>query len=195
MVAELTPSKYTKLIADLSAINNQILIPDGQIEQTILLIRGHRVMLDSDLARVYGVTTKRLNEQVKRNHARFPDDFMFQLTADEKGEVVAYCDHLARLKFSPYLPFAFTEHGTVMLASILDSPIAVAASIHVVRAFVRLREIVATHQQLARKLALLEKKYDGQFKRVFTVIRRLMKPKKSKTQQIGFKIIKTIDEP
>ena len=172
--------------------NHSILLPDGQIEQTILFIRGHRVMLDADLARIYGVTTKRLNEQVRRNISRFPADFMFQLTAEEKAEVVALCDHLAKLRFSPYLPFAFTEHGTVMLASILDSPIAVAASIHVVRAFVRLREIVATHQQLARKLVLLEKKYDGQFKEVFTVIRKLMNPKKSKTRQIGFKTIKTI---
>lgn len=150
-------------------------------------------MLDSDLARVYGVTTKRLNEQVKRNIARFPADFMFRLSAEEKAEVVALCDHLAGLKFSPYLPSAFTEHGAVMLASILESPIAIAASIHVVRAFVRLREIVATHQQLARKLAELERKYDGQFKQVFAVIRKLMKPRKSKIQQIGFKTVKTVE--
>lgn len=95
-------------------------IPLEAIEQRIIIIRGHKVMLDMDLATVYGVSTKRLNEQVKRNRDRFPDDFMFQLTENEKTEVVAICDHLKRLKFSPTLPYAFTEHGAVMLASVLD---------------------------------------------------------------------------
>jgi hypothetical protein len=92
------------------------LIPVEVIEQRILLIRGQRVMLDADLAGLYGTTTKRLNEQVKRNRGRFPEDFMFQLTKKEKAEVVANCDHLARLKFSPVLPNAFTEHGAIMVA-------------------------------------------------------------------------------
>jgi hypothetical protein len=92
------------------------LIPGEMIERKIFLIRGEKVMLDADLAALYGVTTKRLNEQVKRNRARFPNDFMFQLTEEEKAEVVANCDHLKRLKFSPALPYAFTEHGAIMLA-------------------------------------------------------------------------------
>ena len=100
-------------------------IPVEMIERKILLIRGEKVMLDADLAALYGVTTKRLNEQVKRNRERFPNDFMFQLTEEEKAEVVANCDHLKRLKFSPTLPYAFTEHGAIMLASVLNSPLAV----------------------------------------------------------------------
>ncbi len=98
------------------------IIPIGQIEQRILLIRGQKVMLDADLAVLYGTTTKRLNEQVKRNRDRFPQDFMFQLTEREKAEVVAICDHLAKLKFSPVLPNAFTEHGAIMVASGENSP-------------------------------------------------------------------------
>jgi len=96
-------------------------VPIGQIEQRILLIRRQRVMLDADLARLYEVNTKRLNEQVRRNRDRFPEDFMFQLTTNEKAEVVANCDHLAKLKFSPVLPNAFTEHGAIMVASVLNT--------------------------------------------------------------------------
>ena len=146
------------------------------IESRILLIRGHKVMIDADLAAVYGVTTKRLNQQVKRNIERFPEDFMFQLTAEEKNKVVTNCNHLKKLKFSKALPYAFTEHGAIMLASTLNSPIAVKSSIHVVRAFVRLREILATHKELAHKLEQLEKKYDHQFASVFDAIRQLMGP-------------------
>ncbi len=105
------------------------LIPLEAIERRILLVRGVRVMLDADLASLYGVRTKRLNEQVKRNRDRFPADFMFQLTAQEKAEVVANCDHLRRLKFSPVLPRAFTEHGAVMLANVLSSAVAADPSI------------------------------------------------------------------
>jgi hypothetical protein len=100
-------------------------------------------MLDTDLARLYGVSTKRLNEQVKRNRDRFPDDFMFQLTPDEKAEVVANCDHLQRLKFSPALPYAFTEHGAIMVASVLNTSRAIEVSVYVVRAFVKLRVLSA----------------------------------------------------
>ncbi len=164
----------------------QAIVPAERIESRILLIRSHKVMLDSDLAEIYGVSTKRLNEQVKRNKDRFPADFMFKLTAKEKAEVVANCDHLRRLKFSPALPYAFAEHGAVMLASVLNSPVAVQASIQVVRAFIRLREILATHRELARKLAELEQKYDKQFKVVFDAIRELMSPPKKERRQIGF---------
>jgi hypothetical protein len=115
------------------------IVPEERIAQGILMIRGHKVMVDADLANLYGVTTKRLNEQVKRNRERFPDDFMFQLTAEEKEQVVANCDHLARLKFSPAIPNVFTEHGAIMAASVLNTPRAVEMSVYVVRAFIRLR--------------------------------------------------------
>lgn len=163
------------------------LIPQEVIEKKILLIRSEKVMLDSDLAELYGVTTKRLNEQVKRNRSRFPSDFMFQLTETEKSEVVANCDHLKKLKFSSGLPYAFTEHGAIMLATILNSPVAVQASIHIVRAFVRLRQILASNAELAKKLESLEKKYDSQFKIVFDAIRQLMSPPETKKQKIGFR--------
>src|SRR5512137_2989191 len=117
--------------------DQKAVIPIGQIEERILLIRGQRVMLDADLAGLYGTTTKRLNEQVKRNRSRFPEDFMFQLTKKEKAEVVAICDHLAKLKFSPVLPNAFTEHGAIMVASVLNSKRAIEVSVYVVRTFVR----------------------------------------------------------
>lgn len=144
-------------------------------------------MIDADLARLYGVTTKRLNEQIKRNLDRFPEDFMFRLTVDEKSEVVANCDHLRKLKFSPVLHLAFTEHGAIMAANVLNSRVAVQASIQVVRAFLRLREILATRKDLARKLDQMEKKYDRQFKVVFDAIRELMAPAPSRrSRQIGF---------
>lgn len=146
------------------------------IDDRILSVRGYRVMLDSDLAELYGVSTKRLNEQVKRNSKRFPKDFMFRLTAQEKTEVVANCDHLAKLRFSPVMPYAFTEHGTIMLASVLNSRIAVQASIQVVRAFIRFRSILGAHKELARKIDGLERNYDEKFRIVFIAIKRLMKP-------------------
>jgi len=122
--------------------SEQSLIPIERVERSILLIRGEKVMLDADLAKIYGVPTKALNQAVKRNIDRFPDDFMFQLTKHEKEEVVTNCDHLKRLKFSPTLPHAFTEHGAIMLATVLNNPIAVRASIQVVRAFIRLRRML-----------------------------------------------------
>lgn len=164
------------------------LIPEGQIESIILFMRNQKVMLDVDLARVYGVTSKRLREQVRRNRERFPADFMFQLSKEELLEVAANCGDLAKLKFSPFSPFAFTEHGAIMLASVLNSKIAVEASVQVVRAFIRLREILATHKDLAHKLTTLEKKYDHQFKVVFDTIRQLMTPPPSGGRKIGFKV-------
>jgi len=164
-------------------------INDDSIVNLILVLRGQKVMLDSDLARLYGVTTKRLNEQVKRNSERFPRDFMFQLSDAEKQEVVANCDHLARLKFSPTLPYAFTEHGALMLASVLNSPIAVEASIFVVRAFIRLREVIATHKVLAEKLAELDNRvgqHDESIRSLVAAIRQLMSPPPSKTKRIGY---------
>jgi phage regulator Rha-like protein len=137
------------------------LISIERVERKIYLLREEKVMLDSDLAELYGVSAKRLNEQVKRNRRRFPDDFMFQLTAEEAEFLRSQIATLktGRGQHRKYRPYAFTEHGAVMLASVLNSPIAVAASIQVVRAFVRLRAILATHKDLARKLAEMEQKY------------------------------------
>ena len=166
------------------------LLPTERIERTILLIRGQKVILDMDLARLYGVTTKRLNEQVKRNRKRFPADFMFRLTVEEKAEVVANCDHLTKLRFSPGLPQAFTEHGAVMLASVLNSELAIKASLYVVRAFVRLRAILATHKELDKKLAELErrvKSHDEHIQLLFEAIRHLMAPETLKPRRIGFR--------
>ncbi len=127
------------------------------IEPLILTLRGQKVILDSDLAEAYGVTTKRLNEQVKRNADRFPEDFMFRLTEVEKTEVVANCDHLQKLKFSPQLPFVFTEHGALMAASVLNSPKAVEMSVFVVRAFVKMREQLAANAEILKRLAEIDK--------------------------------------
>lgn len=155
------------------------LVPPDRIDRTILVIRDQKVMLDADLAGLYGVTTKRLNEQVKRNRDRFPEEFMFRLTAREKAEVVAKRDHLQRLKFSPTLPFAFTEHGALMVASVLNSPVAIQVSIRIVRVFIRLREALASDRSLRHRLKALEKKYDlhdAQIKEIFDAIRALMEP-------------------
>jgi len=159
------------------------------IEDRIFLIRGQKVMIDADLAQLYGVTTKRLNQQVSRNLNRFPADFMFVLTPSEKAEVVANCNHLKNLKFSKVLPKAFTEHGALMLASVLNTPIAIDASIQVVRVFSRLRALLVAHQELAKRLNELEEKYDSQFKVVFEAIRELMSPRppNSRRQKIGFR--------
>ena len=171
------------------------LVPMERIERAIILIRGKKVMLDSDLAELYGVETKVLNQAVKRNASRFPADFMFQLTEAEKNEVVTNCDHLARLKFSPHLPYAFTEHGALMLANVLNSERAAQTSVQVVRAFVRLRQMLASNAELARKLETMEKKYDAQFKVVFDAIRQLMSPPEPKRREIGFHVKYDDDKP
>jgi hypothetical protein len=157
------------------------------LTKVILQLRGLSVVIDSDLAALYGVTTKRLNEQVHRNSDRFPRDFCFQLTTAEKDEVVANCDHLKRLKFSPTRPYAFTEHGALMAASVLSSERAVEVSVQLIRAFVELRTLVAEHKDLARRLDELELKYDGQFRDVFVAIRHLMTPKLPRRKPIGFR--------
>jgi len=164
-----------------------VLVLTERIDRSILNIRGHRVMVDADLADLYGVTTKQLNQQVKRNRDRFPSDFMFRLTKEEKTKVVANCDHLKRLKFSPVLPHAFTEHGALMLASVLNSPVAVHTSIEVVRAFIRMREAIMSYKGLAKKLDAMEERYDVQFKVVFDAIRELMTPVARKRTRIGFR--------
>ena len=161
-----------------------------QIESRIFVIRGQKVMLDADLAELYGVETKVLNQAVKRNLDRFPDDFMFQLTDDKKTEVVTNCDHLAKLKYSPSLPYAFTEHGALMLGNVLKSVRAVEVSLMVVRAFVHLRELVSTHKELSQKLNQLERKvgaHDRAIAELINAIRQLMTPLDPKKKRpIGF---------
>ena len=161
-----------------------------QIEPLIHTIRGHKVLLDTDLAALYGVPTKRLNEQVRRNLERFPADFRFRLTRDEKAEVVANCDHLVKLKFSSQLPHVFTEHGAIMAASILNSPQAVEVSVFVVRAFVKLRQWMANHKELSDKINELERKFAGHdeaIRQLVTAIRQLMAPPATvKKRPIGF---------
>lgn len=152
------------------------LVPLEHVEQKILIIRGHKVMLDADLAALYGVQTKRLNEQVKRNYERFPEDFMFELTQEEATELVAICDRFKNLKHSTVLPKAFTEHGAIMLANVIKSPRAIQVSIQVVRAFIKLRQILISHKDLAEKLDKMEKTYDHNFQIVFQHLRQLMTP-------------------
>lgn len=166
------------------------LVPAERLEQTILLIRGQKIIIDADLARLYGVTTKRLNEQVRRNSERFPDDFMFQLTLKELSELVANCDRFRNLKHSTALPLAFNEHGAIMAANVLSSKRAVEASIYVVRAFIKLREQLVSHTELALKLNLLEQKiatHDQAICSLFDAMRKLMTPPEPKKKHpIGF---------
>ena len=165
------------------------LILVDQIEPLILELRAQKVVLASDLAALYGVSTRALNQAVKRNIGRFPRDFMFQLSADEKQEVVTNCDHLSKLRFSPTLPYVFTEHGVVMAASVLNSPRAVEVSVFVVRAFVKLRQLVLAHKDLAGKLDQLERKvgsHDEAIKQLVAAIRQLMASPDPPKKEMGF---------
>ena len=151
-----------------------VLIVDKRIERMIFIIRGHKVMLDHDLAGLYEVPTKALNQAVRRNPGRFPVDFVFPLTPDEKDELVTNCDRFASLKHAHNPPYAFTQEGVAMLSSVLRSERAVRVNVQIMRVFVRLRELLATHKDLAKKLENLERKYDARFKVVFDAIRKLM---------------------
>jgi hypothetical protein len=166
------------------------LIPVERIQKAILLKREQKVILDKDLAELYGVTTFNLNKAVKRNLNRFPEDFMFQLTKEE-NESLRFQTGISKPAGRGgrrYLPYAFTEQGVAMLSSVLHSDTAVAVNIAIMRAFVQLREILSTHKDLARKLDALEKKYDENFQIVFEAIRQLMAPPSApdKTKKLGF---------
>ncbi len=166
----------------------RVLLPPEQIEEAILFIRGERVILDSTLAKLFGVSTTRLNQQVRRNINRFPEDFMFRLTADEYRDLMLqFATSKPRRGGRRKLPFVFTEHGTVMAANILNTERAVDTSVQIVRAFVRLRELVASNVELAHKLDALEQKYDSQFRIVFDAIRHLMLPPSTPRKLIGFR--------
>ncbi|MBU0505962.1 ORF6N domain-containing protein [bacterium] len=166
------------------------LIPQERIEKSIILIRGQKVMLDSDLADLYDVEIKALNRAVKRNAERFPDDFCFQLSTDEYNSLRCHFGTLedtGRGKHRKYLPYVFTEQGVAMLSSVLKSKKAALVNVQIMRTFVKIREMLISNRELARKLATLEKRYDNQFKIVFDAIRQLMEPPKTKKKkEIGF---------
>jgi len=163
-------------------------VPAEIIETKIYLIRGHKVMLDSDLAELYGVEVKQLKRQVRRNIDRFPEDFMFQLQKEEYESLRSHFGTLKRGEHAKYLPYVFTEQGVAMLSSVLNSERAVQVNIAIMRTFVKIREMLSTHKDLARKLANMEKKYDSQFKMVFDAIRELMRPPvEPKKRKIGFR--------
>jgi hypothetical protein len=162
-------------------------IPPQRIERRIQRIRGQNVMLDADLAELYEVETKVLNQAVKRNLERFPEDFIFRLTDDEvaglRSQIVTSNESRGGRRYNPN---AFTEQGVAMLSSVLRSSRAVEVNIAIVRAFVKLREIIASHRQLARRLEEMESRYDAQFRAVFDAIRELMKPPEKPRRRIGF---------
>jgi len=169
-----------------------ITLPTSPIESRIVEIRGLKVMLDNDLAELYGVPTKRLNEQIRRNIERFPEDFMFQLTVDEFDclrSQIATSNSGAGRGGRRHLPLAFTEHGTIMAASVLNSPRAIETSVYVVRAFVRIRELISTHKELSHKLDELERKVSGHDQAIaglINAIRQLMAQPEPKKRPIGF---------
>ena len=163
------------------------LVTNEVIERKILLIRGKKVMVDYDLATLYQVSTKVLNQTVKRNIHRFPPDFMFRLTQEEKKKVVTICDHLQLLRFSPNFPYVFTELGVSMLSSVLNSERAIQVNIQIMRTFARIKEMISHHKNLHKKIEAMEKKYDSQFKVVFDAIRELLElPKQKFKKPIGF---------
>jgi hypothetical protein len=171
------------------------LVPTEDITRAILVLRGHRVLLDTELAALYGVTTKRFNEQVRRNAKRFPADFMFQLTAQEISSLRSQFAtlKLGRGQHRKYLPYVFTEHGAIMASTILNSPRAVEMSVYVVRAFVQLREMLASNKELARRFAQLETRldkkltaHDEAIAAILSAIRQLMHPPVPKRRPIGF---------
>ena len=177
-------------------MSDKSLIPSERIEAAIYLIRGEKVMLDRDLAKLYGVSTKVFNQAVKRHRDRFPADFMFQLTKDEadkwwsalqtnrsRSQIVT----LKRGQNLKYRPTAFTEHGILMLSSVLNSERAVQVNIEIMRAFVRLRQMLLSNEELSRRLSALESKYDRQFRVVFDAIRKLMAPPVRAAKEIGFR--------
>jgi hypothetical protein len=159
------------------------------IDRRILTIRGERVMLDVDLAEFYGTTTKALNQAVKRNRDRFPDDFMFRLTREERDQVVTICDHLKNIKYSRTMPSAFCEHGAIMAAAVLSSPLAVDMSVYIVRAFVRMRQILLASDELRHKVEKIERhlaQHDQDIRELVQAVKQLMLPPAPRRRTIGF---------
>ena len=173
------------------AETEQSLVPLEAIAGLILVLRGQKVILDADLARLYGITTRRLNEQVRRNSPRFPVDFVFQVTDDEKEELVANCDRFNNLKHSTTCPHAFTEHGALMAPNVLNSTRAAEVSVYVVRAFIRLRELLYTHAELSQKLAELESRMDNHDEDIallLEAIHQLLTPPETPQRRIGYRV-------
>ncbi len=168
-------------------MENSAVIPIEQIERSIFYLRGVKVMLSADLAQLYGVPVKSFNQSVRRNRARFPEDFMFQLTREEFAVLKSQFVTSSWGGIRRALPYAFTEQGIAMLSSVLRSPRAVRVNIEIMRAFVKLRELLVSNAKLARKLDQLEKRYDHQFKIVFQAIRELMTPPPPVPKRIGFR--------
>ncbi|MBP7808879.1 MAG: ORF6N domain-containing protein [Bacteroidia bacterium] len=176
---------------------NGLVLPDETVMNKILLIREQKVMIDRDLAELYGTTTVKLNQQVKRNKKRFPPDFMFQLTEKEKNEVITNCDNLKSLKFSPHLPLAFTEHGAVMLASVLNSDRAIAVNIQIVRVFTKIRSMLLTHKDILLKLEQVERKilkqdeksekFEKEIQIIFKALKQLLNSPQPERERIGYK--------
>jgi len=179
-------------------VNNTALIPFERIGSAIRLVRGQKVLLDNDLAQLYGVETRALNQAVKRNAERFPEDFMFQLSADEAAAWLRSRSQFVILKRGEnikYRPYAFTEQGVAMLSGVLHSPRAVAVNIEIMRAFVQLRRMLLSNASLARKLEALEKQYDAQFKVICEAIRQLTEPPARPKREIGFHVKYEDDKP
>ncbi|MEK7184510.1 MAG: ORF6N domain-containing protein [Patescibacteria group bacterium] len=161
------------------------------IQKRILFIRGHKVMIDSDLASLYKVSTKVFNQAVKRNMERFPGDFMFQLSKEEKNELVTICDHLEKLKFSYNLPYAFTEHGIAMLSSVLNSKIAIQMNILIIRVFIKIKESLDNYKDLALKISEIEKnqiKDHAMLENVHEVVKHLLEPLPKPKEKVGFNV-------
>ena len=174
------------------SVAEKSIVPNEIIMSKILLIRNQKVMIDRDLAELYGTTTKKLNQQVKRNINRFPEHFMFELTELEKEYVVTNCDHLKKLKFSSSLPFVFTEHGTMMLATVINSEQAVETSIRIIEIFVKMREFIAENINLKLDIEDIKKKlsnHDKNIELVFNYLDELMEKQDSKVERIkiGYK--------
>jgi hypothetical protein len=167
------------------------LIPEERIESKIYIIRGQKVMIDRDLAQLYGVKTKNLNKAVSRNPKRFPDDFMFQLTKEEYDALRFQTGTLQKGRHSKYLPYAFTEQGVAMLSSVLRSDRAIIVNVAIMRAFVKLKRIMSTHKDISRKLKELENKYDkhdGQIQSIFEAIRKMIAYEEKPKKKIGFNV-------
>jgi hypothetical protein len=183
--------KNTEKVAEETAM---VKVPDEVIVDKIILLRDKKVMIDRDLALLYGVTTKRLNEQVKRNDKRFPPDFMFQVTAAEKEQLINAFEHLNGLKYSPALPYAFTEHGAVMLASVLNSDQAIAVNIQIVRVFTQIRQMLTDNTELRLEIEKIKRKADSQDKNielVFQYLDELLEQKEKPEpprNRIGYKL-------
>lgn len=175
-----TTSKFSENMTKKTGIT----IPDEVVMDKILVIRDKKVMIDSDLAELYGVTTKRLNEQVKRNIQRFPEDFMFQITQEEKQDLIKTKNHLTKLKFSPNLPFVFTEHGAVMLASVVNSDRAIAVNIQIVRIFIHIREMILTHKDILMELEAIKQKVGSNSNDIELIFNYLKQFEAAKQQEL-----------